>query len=147
MTHKELVNGAKEWLLSAKQCNPVFTERGSARIREMPDAIGWGAHGSIVVECKVSKSDFMVDAKKSFRMKPELGMGKFRFMLMPQELYASLKGHDFRGWGVLTVKDAGGGISRPTQVRMMGSNEHDFNMEAELNFLRSRLLEVQRFGR
>ena len=147
MTHKELVNGAKEWLLSAKQCSPVFTERGSARISEMPDAIGWSGKGSIVVEVKVSRSDFMVDAKKPFRMKPELGMGKFRFMMMPQDLYTSLEGHDFGGWGVLTVKDVLGGISRPTQVRLMGSKEFDFSMNAEINFLRSRLLEVQRFGR
>ena len=40
-THNQLVEKAKFWLKNAKKCNPVFAEKGSARIGEFPDAIGW----------------------------------------------------------------------------------------------------------
>ncbi|KKL27284.1 hypothetical protein LCGC14_2386720, partial [marine sediment metagenome] len=70
MSHDELVKLAKQWLLSARQCNPVFSEKGSAKSGEMPDVIGWSSAGSFVVECKISKADFIVDAKKDFRINP-----------------------------------------------------------------------------
>jgi hypothetical protein len=147
ITHAMLVENAKEWLIHSKQCNPVFAEKGCARISEIPDAIGWNADGSIVVECKVSKSDLMADAKKPFRVKPAIGMGRLRYMLLPEELYAVTDDHDFRGWGVLTTTTIGQTLLRPRQVRLKRSVEHEYNVLAELNFLRSRILEVQRFGK
>lgn len=66
--HDNLVKLAAQWLLRAKQCRPVFTEMGSAKTRERPDAIGWNSSGSIIVECKTSLEDLRRDARKPFRM-------------------------------------------------------------------------------
>lgn len=45
MKHKDLVFLAKQWLIKSKSCNPVFTERGSAKNSEFPDAVGWNSGG------------------------------------------------------------------------------------------------------
>lgn len=52
---------------------------------EIPDAIGWAYGGrlSILVECKVSRSDFRADQKKLFRRKTHLGMGTHRYYMAP----------------------------------------------------------------
>ena len=51
---------------------------------EMPDAIGWKrASHSVLVECKVTRADFLADRDKPFRHKPEQGVGCERFYLAP----------------------------------------------------------------
>ena len=139
-THKELVRKAVYWLGHAKQCNPAFGERGSRQLSEIPDAIGFTAHESIVVEVKISKSDLLADKKKKHRTNGE-GMGNKRFYLMPQELYEQCKDHDWDGWGVLTCDSYG-----TKQVRGMKSAEFESNIKSERDFLRSRVLEIQSFG-
>jgi hypothetical protein len=47
----------------------------------MPDAIGWHGGWTFLVECKVTRADFNADAKKSFRVTPEHGVGDFRYYL------------------------------------------------------------------
>ena len=143
MTHKDLVKVAKEWLLSAKQCNPVFVEKGSAKVSEMPDAIGWnGSTGCIVVECKSNKADLIADKKKPFRVQG--GMGNLRYFLMPAQLYKELGEFDFNGWGVVTIRE---NSSRAAQERFRASEYFPSNVENERNFLRSRIMEIQRFGK
>lgn len=59
----------------------------SATHGEQPDVLGLTAYGrSIVVEVKVSRSDFHADKKKPWRQDPELGMGDQRVYLVPQGL-------------------------------------------------------------
>ena len=54
---------------------------------EMPDAIGWKrACHSVLVECKVTRSDFLADRAKPFRLKPDQGVGCERFYLIPAGL-------------------------------------------------------------
>ena len=147
MKHKELVNLAMNYLLSAKQCNPVFTERGSARISEMPDAIGWNSE-CIIIECKVSIDDLKKDIKKSFRKDKEKGLGNRRFYLLPvflYEHYVKNKEADYipKGWGILVVVDN----KQIRQIRLKGSSKFKSNIKAERDYLRSRILQVQRFGR
>jgi hypothetical protein len=71
----------------------------------MPDAIGWKqACHSVLVECKVSRADFLVDHEKPFRVKPEKGVGSERFYLTPPGL---VKTEELpTGWGLLQL-DAG----------------------------------------
>lgn len=76
MSHEDLIDRAVRWLYGTKNCNVVLAENASCA--EIPDAIGWGtswkAHGSIVVECKTSLSDFHADKKKYLEYKhPEHG--------------------------------------------------------------------------
>lgn len=85
MTHAELVDRAEKWLRSSG-CQTVVT-RASVMTLEQPDAIGWPASGfSKLVECKVSRADFLRDAKKPHRGYNGLAMGCFRYFLVPCNL-------------------------------------------------------------
>lgn len=143
MKHNQLIELGKNWLLSAKGCNPVFTEKGSAKSGEMPDVIGWNSQESIVVECKTSLYDFRADSKKPFRVDPKNGMGKFRYYLFTQELYNVIPDYELPvGWGIVVINSFQG----VQQVRFKKSQIWPFNLKAELYYLRNRILEIQRFG-
>src|SRR2546427_11384384 len=73
MTHAQLVQQAVIWL-RAYVCGVILSEQCSANW-EMPDAIGWKrACHSVLIECKISRSDFLADRDKPFRQKSELGV-------------------------------------------------------------------------
>jgi hypothetical protein len=101
MTHAQLVERAVRWLRRYR-CGVVLSEQACVS-GEMPDAIGWkqGCH-SVLVECKVTRADFLADRSKPFRQKPEKGVGSERFYLTPagvvkiEELPA--------GWGLLEFR-------------------------------------------
>jgi hypothetical protein len=87
--HSRLVDISEKWLLKTVGCGFVLRElRHGTGSLEIPDVLGIKAgmgvpHGSILVECKVSRADFLADAKKGFRLRPESGVGAFRFYLSP----------------------------------------------------------------
>jgi hypothetical protein len=100
MTHAQLVDRAVRWLRSYR-CGVVLSEQACAS-GEMPDAIGWKqACHSVLVECKVTRSDFLADRAKPFRQMPEKGVGSERFYLTPPDLV------DIEelpaGWGLLEL--------------------------------------------
>lgn len=68
---------------------------------ELPDVIGFKNTDSVVVECKVSRGDFFADRKKSFRIKPEEGMGDWRYYCCQKDLIRKEEVPD--GWGLLYV--------------------------------------------
>jgi hypothetical protein len=81
--HAQLVSKATDWLRKRYGCGVVLSEQCCAT-GEVPDVIGWkGKCRSVVIECKVSRSDFLADAKKPFRTNPEEGLGSERFYLAP----------------------------------------------------------------
>lgn len=91
---------AVAWLRRYR-CGVVLSEQACAS-GEMPDAIGWKkACHSVLVECKVSRGDFLADRAKPFRATPEIGVGCERFyfaakgLIQIDELPA--------GWGLLEV--------------------------------------------
>lgn len=102
MTHDELVTVAYGWLRKAKGCGVAVPELVSVTT-EIPDAIGFKSGYSILVECKVSRSDFLSDKKKYFRIYPELGMGDFRFYMCPKGLIKKDELPD--KWGLIYVDD------------------------------------------
>jgi hypothetical protein len=54
---------------------------------ENPDVIGWApGAGSVLIECKLGRSDFLKDAAKTVRMNPRTGMGQRRYYLCPSGL-------------------------------------------------------------
>jgi hypothetical protein len=69
----------------------------------MPDAIGWKrASYSVMIECKISRADFLADRDKPFRQKSGLGLGCERFYLTPPRLLGL---DDLpSGWGLLEVR-------------------------------------------
>jgi hypothetical protein len=101
MTHAQLVEKAVRWLRSYR-CGVVLSEQACAS-GEMPDAIGWKrACHSVLVECKVTRPDFLADRAKPFRQKPEKGVGCERFYLAPAGL---IRGEELPpGWGLLELR-------------------------------------------
>ena len=98
-THKRLVRRMANWLKYQKKMSVVCAEL-STRNSETPDVIGWvGGAESVLIECKVSRADFIADAKKHFRRNADRGMGDERYiaappgMIRPDELP--------EGWGLL----------------------------------------------
>lgn len=102
MTHAQLVAKAVAWLRSYR-CGVVLSEQACAS-GEMPDAIGWKkASHSVLVECKISRADFLADRGKPFRQKPEAGVGCERFYLAPQGMIGVEEVPP--GWGLLECRD------------------------------------------
>ena len=104
MTHARLVEKAVRWLRHYR-CGVVLSEQACAS-GEMPDAIGWKrASHSVLVECKVTRGDFLADRAKPFRLKPEQGVGSERFYLTPAGL---MKPEELpAGWGLLEIHGRG----------------------------------------
>ena len=83
------------------RCGVVLSEQACIS-GEMPDAIGWKkACHSVLVECKVTRGDFLVDRAKPWRRDPQNGVGSERYYFAPEgmieleELPA--------GWGLLEL--------------------------------------------
>ena len=101
MTHAHLVKLAEGWLRRAYRCGVILSEQVCAS-GETPDVIGWkGQCRSVMVECKVSRADFLADAEKPWRRQPELAVGCERWYLTPAGL---IRAEELpRGWGLLEV--------------------------------------------
>lgn len=102
MTHKLLVSNAVEWLRREYRCGIVLSEQ-YCQTGETPDAIGWkGKCHSVVVECKISRCDFLADLKKPWRINSDAALGCERFYLAPRGLIClqELPEH----WGLLEYK-------------------------------------------
>lgn len=114
MRHEQLVKLAVEWLRSKYRCGVILSEQYCAS-GEVPDAIGWKKMcRSVVIECKASRADFLADATKPFRLRPEQAMGSERFYLAPAGLIAleELPKH----WGLLEVMRGAGALAREVRV-------------------------------
>ncbi|MGB8063183.1 MAG: hypothetical protein WCF26_14910 [Candidatus Sulfotelmatobacter sp.] len=101
MTHAQLVERAVRWVRGYR-CGVVLSEQACVS-GEMPDAIGWKrACHSVLVECKVTRADFLADRAKPFRLKPEKGVGSERFYMTPPGL---VKMEELpAGWGLLECR-------------------------------------------
>lgn len=112
--HKELVARAARWLLTTAGMGRVVTEPAPGWCPEHPDAIGWDMRGwSILVECKVSRSDFLADLRKRRRWAEAgyAGMGQERYFMTPPKLLDPADIPD--GWGLL---EAGRRVRRVVQT-------------------------------
>ena len=84
MQHSTVVSMGVRWL--SRQCSVVLYEFATAA-DENPDVIGWApGAGSVLIECKLSRSDFLKDSAKPVRKNPRAGMGHRRFYLCPANL-------------------------------------------------------------
>jgi hypothetical protein len=102
MTHAKLIQNAVEWLRRYR-CGVILSEQACLS-GEMPDAIGWKrASHSVLIECKISRSDFIADCCKPFRQKPEIGLGCERFYMAPNGLIATEELPV--GWGLLECRN------------------------------------------
>ena len=104
MTHSRLIQLAETWLRQ-QGCRIVLSEQ-KADSWEIPDAVGWTADcHSIVIECKVSRGDFLADQQKRARRKPENAMGCERLYLAPAGLLTAEVIPE--GWGLLAAHRGG----------------------------------------
>lgn len=136
MNHAFLVARAVEWLRRYR-CGVVLSEQACIS-GEMPDAIGWKrACHSVLVECKISRSDFLVDRNKPFRLKPELGVGSERFYLVPKGLVRveELPG----GWGLLEYRNRSVELVRASKKNLRS----DEGFRCEMNLLLASLRRVE----
>ena len=100
--HAQLISRAVEWLRHRCKCGIILSEQYCAT-GEVPDVIAWkGFCKSVLVECKVSRADFLSDAGKPFRLKPEEGMGSQRLYMAPAGMIRleELPKH----WGLLELR-------------------------------------------
>ncbi|MBY7854272.1 hypothetical protein KW429_11250 [Vibrio fluvialis] len=72
----------------------------AAQSREIIDAIGFRDLCSILIESKVSRSDFLADRKKPERQKGAKGLGTYRFYICPVGLIEPQEVLPL-GWGLL----------------------------------------------
>jgi len=101
-SHKGCVMSAYDYL--SKRCNIVLPEFFTHNA-ELPDVLGFKNEYSTVIEVKISRSDFFADRKKLFRIKPEKGMGDYRYYCCPKGLIK--KEEVPEGWGLLYVYPGG----------------------------------------
>jgi hypothetical protein len=146
ITHDHLVTRAERWLRGTVGCAVTFNDRIQPANCEYPDAIGWRDGVSIVIECKVSRSDFIRDRKKLRHKVPEMGMGAHRLFMVPPRLIAPEELLD--GWGLLYCHP-----SKIKRVVCPKGNMHwgtphfiERNRDAELRLLLSALRRVDRRG-
>jgi hypothetical protein len=136
MTHAQLVERAVAWL-RLYRCGVVLSEQACSN-GEMPDAIGWKrACHSVLVECKVSRADFLADRCKPFRQKPELGVGAERFYLAPPSV---IRVEELpRGWGLLEWRNRRVEITHPAKR----NQRSDQGLRFEINLLLASLRRVE----
>jgi hypothetical protein len=131
VSHAHLVKMAERWLRA--RCPVVITEMSSGGGAE-PDALGWRTRGSILIECKASRSDLRADAEKPHRRRADqlgpgergCGMGNLRYLLAPPEVVRGFEDPLVpKGWGVLIA-------SSERSVRtLVTPEEHQCDWDAE----------------
>jgi hypothetical protein len=113
MTHADLCKIAVRWLKRNRAqgghgCHIAMSETKSGWSGEIPDAIGFRASGwedgSVVVEVKTSRSDFLADKKKPHRQEGQ-GLGNWRYFMCPENI---IRADELPlGWGLLWVNTRG----------------------------------------
>lgn len=110
MTHRELCLIAAKYLKSKgiqpfHKCQYVVCELERTTGCESPDAFGFCGNSTQLIEVKASRSDFMADKKKWFRMQPEKGIGEFRSYMCPENVI--FKNDLPENWGLIWIDNSG----------------------------------------
>ncbi|MBV9437710.1 MAG: hypothetical protein JOZ44_16745 [Acidobacteria bacterium] len=105
---------------------------------ETPDAIGWkGRNHSVVIECKVSRSDFLADPEKAWRKNTECAVGCERYYLAPASIIRSNELP--AGWGLLEL--------RGREIQMLKKSQKNLRsaegLANEMNLLLASLRRVE----
>jgi hypothetical protein len=121
------------WL--GAKCSVVLYEFATAA-DENPDVIGWAPEaGSVLIECKLSRADFLKDAAKPVRKNPRTGMGQRRYYLCPPEI---IQVKDLPPkWGLLWASKG------HILVKREARGHPERNLLAEVRFLSSMLRRAQ----
>lgn len=147
MNHDDLVIIAQKWL-NKQGCGVSFTDKiiAATNSGERPDAIGWRDGLSIVVECKISRSDFLSDKRKSFRKDSSKGMGDWRFYICPPDV---IKIDDLpNGWGLLycDTKRVVNIFGVPPNTRWWKDKPFDGNKLCEMQIMYSAIRKMSKLN-
>lgn len=99
-THKKMVRRMCAWLKMQRISTVIIAELHTNN-SETPDVIAWRGGASILIECKVSRADFLADHKKWFRQREKDGMGDTRYIAAPKGLVKADEVPE--GWGLYEV--------------------------------------------
>lgn len=117
MKHAKLVAVCAKWLARA---NPVVVTEFAMMGGEQPDVLGFAASGdTALIECKVSRADFLADSDKEFRDGFD-GIGNYRYYAAPVGMI--LVDELPLGWGLLEVH--GSAVRVAALPHMVGANEY-----------------------
>lgn len=119
-------------------CGVVLTELNTQR--EVPDAIGFNSGQSHLIECKVSRADFLADKRKDFRKNPEKGMGDFRYYMCPAGMI--VKSELPLGWGLIYVFGERQ-LERGTRLHVRPERQTEVNKTAEWHMMYSALRRLE----
>ncbi|GAA4391764.1 hypothetical protein [Hymenobacter koreensis] len=153
MSHDELVEIAYRWVLRQGHAGVAFKEMVCASNGgEIPDVLAIGGRvGSIVIECKASRSDFLADRKKFVRLYPECGMGTHRIYCAPEGLLKLEELPD--KWALLSVAPNGKATlhfrpcpARPSVAFINDYHAQPCNKNAERAMMYSALRRIQQMG-
>lgn len=113
MTHSELCKLALNWLKRPASrgghgCKVAIDECSTGWDGEIPDALGYrfagnAMDGTVLVECKVSRSDFLADKNKPHRH--TRGVGNWRYYMAPEGIISPAELPD--RWGLVEVNSRG----------------------------------------
>jgi hypothetical protein len=133
MKHSTLVAMGVRWL--GRHCSVVLYEFATPA-EENPDVIGWApGAGSVLIECKLSRPDFLRDAEKNVRKNPRTGMGQRRYYLSPADV---IQVKDLPAkWGLLWI------VRGQVVVKREARGHPERNLTAEVRFLSSMLRRAQ----
>lgn len=136
ITHNNLIDRAEVWLSNSGKCPYILTERGSDS--EIADALGFGWNGTILMECKVTRPDFLVDKQKAARRVPEEGFGDYRYFVTPWKMISASDVPE--PWGL--IQTYGRGLRTIRKAKFV----KDRNLYAYAKERRLLLAEVHRLG-
>ncbi|WP_210498333.1 hypothetical protein [Vibrio crassostreae] len=156
--HKEITEKAVKWLKKSLgqggcACHVAISEFPTGWTGEIPDAIGFRANsealgGSVVCEVKVSRSDFLADAKKPHRNGSVLGVGKHRFYVVPEGLISIEELPE--GWGLVYITQRGAAKcvhGYPSTTHQGERNKMFEGMSFNVDFEREQNVLVRLLGR
>jgi len=107
LTHSKIIEHSRKVLKRAGmrwKCGVTVSELSTIN-SETPDILGFYSGGASLIEAKASRSDFLADKKKPFRMNPETGMGNYRFYACPTGLIKEKELPE--NWGLIYVSATG----------------------------------------
>lgn len=157
MTHSELCKLAVVWLKrpysrGGHGCKVAIDECQTGWSGEIPDAIGYCStgqplrDGTVLVECKVSRADFLSDKAKPHRQAG--GVGNWRYYMAPEGIIST---EDLPArWGLVEVNARGHlkvrrGVYVDSNYVLQG--ERLVSMRHESDRLREQFLIVRMFDR
>lgn len=109
MTHDDLIIIGAKWLSKhhdgiefSDNCyrysHPLVLKEMSSNNFTIPDIVGFCSEYSTLIECKISKQDYLSDWNKTHRYSLK-HVGNYRYYLTPQNLIDLSELYD--GWGLL----------------------------------------------